>query len=115
MTLFFSKTGQKETRRWRQEIRQRNLFSLLFEERQAPRAASAVVHASPSSWPSFSSSSLTHHDSLELLVVDGAGTVLVDLFHHLVERQQNLFQHLRVDRTFSLLVENSESLSDFLL
>merc|ERR1712200_207533 len=67
---------------------------------------------------------LAHHDGLELLVVDGAGTVLVDLVHHLVhvrfrhrlvEGEQDLLQHARVDGTFSFLVENSESLSDFFL
>jgi len=67
---------------------------------------------------------LTHHDGLELLVVDGAGSVLVDLVNHLVniglrhrlvKGQKDLLQHLGVDGAFAFLVEDSESLSDFLL
>ena len=50
---------------------------------------------------------LAHHDGLELLVVDCAGSVLVDLINHfvnigfrhrLVQSQQDLLQHLGVDR-----------------
>merc|ERR1712131_567211 len=67
---------------------------------------------------------LTHHDGLELLVVDGAGSVLVDVVNHLVniglrhrlvKGQKDLLQHLGVDGAFAFLVEDSESLSDFLL
>jgi len=67
---------------------------------------------------------LAHHDGLELLVVDGAGSVLVDLVNHLVniglrhrlvKGQKDLLQHLGVDGAFAFLVEDSESLSDFLL
>merc|ERR1712142_842834 len=67
---------------------------------------------------------LAHHDGFELLVVDCAGSVLVNLVdhfvdvslrHRLVQRQQDLLQHLSIDRTFALLVEDSKSLSDLLL
>merc|ERR1719447_2729424 len=67
---------------------------------------------------------LAHHDGLELLVVDCTGSVLVDLINHLVnigfrhrlvQSQQDLLQHLGVDRAFAFFVENSESLSDFFL
>ena len=51
---------------------------------------------------------LAHHDGFELLVVDCAGSVLVNLVdhfvdvslrHRLVQRQQDLLQHLSIDRT----------------
>merc|ERR1712212_1076585 len=86
--------------------------------------ASSTPFEASSSGIRTSTSGLAHHDGLELLVVDGAGSVLVNLVNHLVDisfrhcfiqSQQDLLQDCSVNGALALLIQNSESLSDFLL
>jgi len=69
---------------------------------------------------------LAQHESLELIVVDPAGSVLVDFSDHLVqvsirqivvEFHENLLDDVGVDFAFSILVQDTESFFhlDFIL